>query len=343
MNKKNRVGLIFCAAAFVVMILYMIFVDGVDNLVSSIGKMQPLFLLLAVGCIVVYWLLEAMTVQAALKSLHPRQRFGSTFKITVIGQYFNCITPCASGGQPFQAYYLVKDGVSLSSAMTALLARFIVYQFALTVWSAVLLILRFSYFITELRPLMLLTIVGFLVNLAVIVALFMLAFFNKLAVKISHAVLKLLHKLRLVKNYDEKLEYIDGEIRQYTDNFGFMKKQPALILKMLLYSSLQLLVYFSVSYVLYLGFGLSGADYLTVLSCQAFVLMISSFVPLPGALGAAEGSYAAFFIPIFGSFTALSTFIWRVLTFYIPIASGLALTLYLNRKSKSENVEKHLA
>lgn len=148
----------------------------------------------------------------------------------------------------------------------------------------------------------------------------------------ARRIVKILYRFRLIKDYDEKISYIDNEMAQYTDNFEFMKSQPLLILKMFVYSSLQLLLCFSVSYVLYLGFGLSGADFLTVISCQAYVLMISSFVPLPGALGAAEGSYAAFLGGVFGSCTALSTFIWRALTFYLPIVVGTVASLLVGRK-----------
>ena len=63
--------------------------------------------------------------------------------------------------------------------------------------------------------------------------------------------------------------------------------------------------------------------------------MISSFVPTPGAMGAAETSYALFFGTIYpgASFVALSTFIWRFLTFYFPIVTGMLVTLAVNRKS----------
>lgn len=340
MKKSNKWGLIMCAVAFIIMILYLIFVDGAENLVVSISRIKIPFLIIAVGLIVLYWTLEAATVQLALKSLHNKQRFRNTLAITLIGQYFNCITPCASGGQPFQAYYLTKIGTPLASAMTALLARFITYQFTLTLLSAILLFLRFSYFITELRPLMVLTVIGFIINFAVILGLLALAFFKKFTTKLAYLIVKILFKLRIVKDYEKKLSFINEEMQQYSENFAFMKSQPLLIIKMLLLSAFQLLVYFSVSYILYLGFGLSGTDFLTAISCQSFVLMISSFVPLPGALGAAEGSYAAFFGAVFGNFTALSTFIWRFLTFYLPIVTGLTATIVLRRKSNDSNTNE---
>ena len=105
-----------------------------------------------------------------------------------------------------------------------------------------------------------------------------------------------------------------------------------MIIKMLAATTIQLLVYFSITYIIYLGFGLTDTDYFTIIACQAFVLMISSFVPLPGAMGAAEGSYGSFFHDIFGDFTLVSTFIWRFLTFYLPILVGIVLNLSLSRQ-----------
>ena len=251
----------------------------------------------------------------------------------MIGQYFNCITPFASGGQPMQVYMFMKRGMPLGSAMTALLSRFIVYQFTLTLYSIVFLVFRLSMFTDgELKPLTFLVIVGFIVNTFVIVLLFMLAFFQKATVKLAHGIVRLLGKLRIIRDVESKIEYIDKELATYYENFMFIKSQPVMILKMFLVTVVQLLVYFSITFVIYIGFGMTETDYLTIVACQAFVLMISGFVPLPGAMGAAEGSYAAFFKGIFGDYyTGVSTFIWRFLTFYLPILIGIIINLRMTR------------
>lgn len=334
MNKKTRrLNLILCVVAFFVMISYMLFVDG-EKVFESLGKIKTSFLWIALVFILIYWFLESATLHIIMKSIHKPQKFKHTATVSVIGQYFNCITPFASGGQPIQAYYLMRYGATLGASMTALLSKFIVYQFVLTIYSFILLILRFNYFTTKLSALMTLTIIGFIINLVVILGLLTLAFFKKAAVKISHFIIRLLAKVKIIKNLEKRLQFIDEEIDIYYENFLFLKKQPVLILKTCLLTIIQLTVYFSISFVIYLGFGLKGADFLTILSCQAYVLMISSFVPLPGALGAAEGSFGAFFGSVFGGFVTFSMFIWRFLTFYFPIIVGLALTLFIDKKEK---------
>lgn len=344
-KKSNKLNLIICGFAFIIMIVYMFFIDDSSKILGAIQKMNPFFLLIAALFMLVYWLLEAIALHIVTKTIHDKIKFKQTFVVSTIGQYFNCITPFASGGQPIQAVYLVKYGVPLGSGMTALLSKFISYQFVLTIYSAVLLILRFTYFTSELGALMALVIIGFIVNAVVILLLFMLAFFRTPSTKIAHFIVRLLHKIRIIKDLDEKLEFIDHEMDMYYENFIFIKSKPAVILKMCLATFVQLTFYFSITFVIYLGLGLGGglapadavSNFLTIISCQAFVLMISSFVPLPGAMGAAEGSYLAFFTGIFGDTVTFSTFVWRFLTFYFPIIVGLIITLAVGNKMENKS------
>lgn len=335
MSKKSKIiNLVICGVAFVIMICVLFFVDDPQKIWNALCSTNPVYMLLAVLCMVMYWLLESVNLHLVAKEVRSEQKFKNSLSVSMIGQYFNCITPFASGGQPIQAYYLMKFGVPLGSALTALLSKFIIYQATLTVYSAVILIFKLHYVI-ETNPLMMpLIIIGFIVNTAVIAGLLMLAFFRKPTVKIAHFAVRLLGKLHIVKDVEGKLKYMDDEMEMYYQNFQFIKKRPVLILKMCFYTVLQLTVYFSISFVIYLAFGLKGADYLTIISCQAFILMISAFVPLPGAMGAAEGSYVLFFSGIFGEYVHLSTVIWRFLTFYLAIIAGMVFSILVNKKGK---------
>lgn len=334
MSKKSKVlNLIICGIAFVVMIACLFFVDDPKNIWNAVCSAKPVYILLSIGCMIVYWFLESVNLHLVTKEVFPKQKFKDSLSVSMIGQYFNCITPFSSGGQPIQAYYLVKFGVPLGSSLTALLSKFIAYQAMLTVYSAVILIFRLNYVLNTSPAMMPLVIIGFIVNSAVIAGLLMLAFFRKPTVKIAHFTIRLLGKIHIVKDVDAKLKYIDDEMEMYYQNFQFIKKRPMLILKLCFFTVIQLTVYFAISYVIYLAFGLSGCDFLTIISCQAFVLMISAFVPLPGALGAAEGSYVLFFKDIFGQYVTLSTVIWRFLTFYLAIIAGMTVSLIVNKKN----------
>lgn len=342
MNQKKKLGkklnLIICAIAFIVMIIYLVFVDSIDNVVSALTKINKGALVICVLFMVGYWLCESATVHVMLKSMHPKMKFWDSWLTTIIGQYFNCITPSATGGQPMQAYYLVKFGVPLGSGLTALLSRFIVYQFVLTMYSIFTLLVGFNKFGDDLsqKGLMPFVLIGFIINTAVIVFLFSIALFKNATLKFSNWAISALARIHLMKNPLKWRVYITREINKFYNNFKYLKKNVPLILKAVLFTTLQLTLYLSISYVLYRGFGMNEASLLQIISYQAFVLMISSYIPLPGAMGGAELGYHGFFKDIFTEqYINTSMMLWRIMTFYLPIIVGLIFTLTM----KSRGIE----
>lgn len=60
-----------------------------------------------------------------------------------------------------------------------------------------------------------------------------------------------------------------------------------------------------------------------MMAAQAYVSMVSAFVPLPGASGGAEGSFVLFFSAFFQNSTVIPAMvIWRTCTYYLNIQVG---------------------
>ncbi len=333
-KKSNKLNLIICGIAFFVMIVYLLFVDKLENVLNALRNINPIFLVVCILFMLGYWLCESATVHVILKALHPRARFWHTWLDTIIGQYFNCITPCASGGQPMQAYYFVQLGVPLGAGLTALLSRFIVYQFVLTAYSVFTLVVGFNQFGGDLsqKGLMPFVLIGFVINTAVIVFLLSIALWKNGTVKAANGIITLLTKMHIVKKPMHWRLYFTREVNKFHENFKFLKKNVWIIVKSCFFTFIQLTLYLSISYVLYRGFGLEGESLLKIISYQAYVLMISSFIPLPGAMGAAELGYSGFFRDMFGAYTGVSTMLWRIFTFYLPILVGMGFMLTLKNK-----------
>ena len=87
---------------------WVIYDDGADNLLRMFRLLNPLWLIAAVLFMAVYWLLEAGILHRIIRRFHSVQKFKNSLCTSMIGQLFNCITPFASGGQPVQAYHMVK-------------------------------------------------------------------------------------------------------------------------------------------------------------------------------------------------------------------------------------------
>lgn len=337
-KKSNIVNLIICGIAFVVMIVYLLFVDKVDHVVGALKSIKPLFIVLGVIFIGGYWLCESLSVYVILKPLHPKIRFSQCWTNTIIGQYFNCITPFASGGQPMQAYYFVQSGVPLGAGLTALLSRFIVYQFVLTGYSIFTLIFGINQFGEELskKGLLPFVFIGFVINTAMIVFLLGIALWKNGTLKVANAVITLLAKMKIIKNPLKKRLYITREANKFFTNFKFIKKNAWVIVRSCFFTFLQLTLFFSITYLLCIGFDKDPGSYLKVISYQAYVNMITSFVPLPGAIGGAELGFSGFFKGIFGDYTSIAMMLWRILTFYLPILVGIAHVLAMRNKGYKE-------
>ncbi|MBQ9068403.1 MAG: flippase-like domain-containing protein [Eggerthellaceae bacterium] len=349
----RKVNIVLCVAAFLLLFGYLFIAGEGEETLHAISSFNWAFLLIALVVIVVYWLLESACMQIISNYLYPGFSFVKTVIVTIIGQYFNCITPLSSGGQPMQAYYYKRFGMPLSDAMTMLLVRFIVYQFTMTIYAVIVLILRFRYFTETLRPLMYLVAIGFLGGLFLMAMLLALAFAKNTITKAVGWIISVLANFNIIKDRDATRANAIAQLEDAYNGIRVIMKEPSLLVKVSLVSFVQLTVFFSMSFVIFAGFNLEANDYFTVLSCQAFIYLISSFVPLPGAVGAAEGSYIVFFNAVYGapSIVALSAIIWRLFTFYLPIMLGMALTLMVNNpdnwlakwiaKDNKEQIQRH--
>ena len=320
---KNKWNLLICIASAVILATYIFVVDGPENILLTLKSVNLSWLFLGIGCMVLYWLLEAVILHMILRKLNPSQAFFSTFRVSMIGQYFNTITPFASGGQPFQAYYLTKQGVSLDKGITGLLTKFIVYQGSLTLLSIIVLVFRLHFFQTEVNNFIYVTLIGFAVNFAVMFLLICVTFWPKPTKAAAHFGIRLLGKMHILKNPERQHERVEAELDKFYRNNDFMAHNVFLIFKAVLLSIMQILSYLMVSYMVYRAFGLTGADLFTMIAASAFVMMIASFVPLPGAAGASEGSFYLFFSIFFpAGLIHFAVLFWRMITFYLTIVVG---------------------
>ena len=88
-------------------------------------------------------------------------------------------------------------------------------------------------------------------------------------------------------------------------------------------SLVQLTLFFLIPITIGLGFQLTFSSLLNVIGASAFVSMVTAFIPLPGAAIGAEGSfYMVFRIFYPANIIITALLLWRIITYYLPIAIG---------------------
>lgn len=335
--KTKKLNIVICVLSLLVLVYFIFKDNGIQNISKIIQHLNIWWILGGFGCIVIYWLFESINLHIATKQLDNKQTFKQSIKVSMIGQLFNCITPFSSGGQPMQAYYMAKDGVSIGNSATALLAKFIIYQIVLTLYSLVILFLKYNFFMEHINGFIWLAIIGFAINTVVVLWLIFIAYFKKPTEKVIHFIIHILNKIKIIKNKELVITNVDKEIDEFYLNFKELKQHKSMMFKMFISTLIQLTVYFLIPYMIYKGLGLHGANIFNMLSAQAFVLMISSFVPLPGAAGGAEASFLILYGMFFpASMIVFVILIWRLFTFYLPILVGSIFLLFQKNVDKIE-------
>ena len=131
-NKKvTIINIILIIAIFIGLTIYMINVDGIENILNLLKSVDYKWVILGIGILILFWFCESLTLHIPLKIMYKNQKFSNSFKVSMIGQLFNNITPFSSGGQPMQAYELNKNGLRVSDSLCAMSMKFIITQLAL--------------------------------------------------------------------------------------------------------------------------------------------------------------------------------------------------------------------
>ncbi len=340
-TKGYAKGLAFIAGTFAVLCIWLLKQYSIQALWKMMLGMRPLWILAALGLMVVYWVFESLGLHLAVSRFVPTQNPGDTFCATMIGQFFNCITPFSSGGQPMQAWYLVKKGVSLSFASCSLLIKFIVYQFVLTIYSALTLLLCFKSFAGRISSIGWLIFVGFGVNLLVITGLLCLGFLRRPTEKVLYGSVSMLKKVKLISEQaaSKAKERIQKELMEFYEGFAQIRQDIGGILAMSALTAVQLTAFFLIPLCIFYAFGLGKADVLLMICAGAFVLNFTSFIPLPGAAAGAEIGFHTIFSIFFPThILSVAILFWRLLTFYLPICVGGCFTATAGvwRKNKKQ-------
>ena len=150
---------------------------------------------------------------------------------------------------------------------------------------------------------------------------------------------KVLGKIRIVKNLDSKISDIDKQLDTFHSSNKNIYKKPKLLIPAVILTFVQFIAMFLVPYFIYLSFGMTDIGPVQIATSQAFVKLMSGMIPIPGASGAAELGYTAFFGAIFvGGTLKSSALIWRVINYY-GVIFATAPFAYLT-KDKTDQAKK---
>ncbi|MEG2377295.1 MAG: lysylphosphatidylglycerol synthase transmembrane domain-containing protein [Clostridia bacterium] len=271
----------------------------INVLMTTLKRMSPMFLLAGIACLFMYIIFEGMCMSVIARPLGHKIGFIRATIYSAIDLYFSALTPSATGGQPAVAYYMAKDGIGLTKSSTILLVNIAQYTMSLILMGLVVLIARPRLITSGGWGMTALFVFGFVINVVLIVICLMCMFSQRLVRRVCKVVLRLLCKLHLMKHEEEKLLALEGHLADYKECVTLVKARPGMLAIVLLLNTLQRFATFSIAYMVYRGLGFSGYSYWDLIAIQTVTAVAVNSLPLPGAVGAAEGAFLVLYAGVY--------------------------------------------
>lgn len=307
------------------LVLYFSLKDNFKTTINQICSMNILWLIVAFIFVILYWLFRSYAMFSIVKEENKKFKFLQSFQLMLRTQFFNAVTPFATGGQPFQVYYLNQCDISVASSTGLVVENFIVYQIALVFLGLVAVISNYFFHIfSEVHLLQKLVTLGFIINTAVIVVMFLVAFAKKINKKIINFGINILTKFKIVKDKEKKLNEWDNSINQFHKSATILLKKKRVFIKSIFLNLLALICLYLIPLILFYSMGLyDKINGLEAIVTSAYVMLIGSFVPIPGGTGGLEYGFVAFYSNfIKGGTLSAIMLIWRFITYYFGLIVG---------------------
>ncbi len=319
-----------------IIVLYFSLKDNFEVTINEFKNINFIWFSLGIIFIIIYWLFRTLSIHSFITTVKKDFTFFHSFKLMMTTVFFDGVTPFSSGGQPFQVYYLKKHGVPIVKGTNIAIQNFIVYQVALVLIGLVAIISNFIFHIFPANSVLKgLVLLGFIINLAVTVGLFLIAFLKKFNKFVCRTVIGLLYKIKVIKNKQETIEKFNKYVYEFNLGAKQLIKNRKLLINGLIYNIMALLCYYIIPIIILFSMGdFSSINLFYTIVTSAYVMLIGSFVPIPGGSGGLEYGYIAFFGSFIqgGKLTA-SMLLWRFTTYYLGIIVG-AVVMNIKEKRK---------
>ena len=334
--KKKFIINFFIILIVLILVLYFSLKDNYREIINYISNINLFWLFVSIAILLLYRVIVGLCSYKVVLINNANVNFGKMVQINFIIPFFHGITPFSGGGQPMEIYYLHNEGVSKTKSTNIVLQNFILYQIALIVVSLLAVICNQIF---ELFPkddfMRRLVLLGFLINFLVLLISLVAGFYKKLTSYIVKKIITFLNKIKIIKDVDGTLNKFNNYIDNFYNNANLLKKNKKQVCYVILLHMISLILLYSIPYTIILGMGLKDINYIYILIATTYVMIIGSFVPIPGGTGGIEYGFMYFCgLIISGSVLTAVMLMWRFITYYLAMIIGAIFLMMYRKKVK---------
>ena len=301
--------------------------QDIKQVIGALCGLSPMALCIALLTAVFFVSAEGMMIYYLLRSMNGRSSLLRCISYSFIGFFYSGITPSATGGQPMQLYYMSKDRNKLSESSVVLMTVALIYKFVLVIIGIAMLVFWHRQLENYLQEFYLLYLLGLGLNLLLVLMLSAVMLEPRGIKNILIWMEGRLVKLRVLKTSEQRTGKIEQFVGGYQDAVHFLLTHKGKIFIVCFCTLLQRCSVFILTWIIYCGFSLEGANAVTVALLQASVYIAVDMLPVPGAQGITELMYRNIFGVIFtGGYLMPSLYVTRGISFYFLLLAGLTVT-----------------
>jgi len=308
----------------IVVIVFFIFRE--TDLIGLIKRINLFYLFILVLCLFAVWFFNGVKLYLVVKLSGGKIRFWKSIEIMFASIFGSNITPFYSGAIPTQVYFLSKFAESVGRS-TAISVVYMILTLIVYLVFSVILIITPHQFISGGRN-------TFFMSLAIFVFVFSFFtfFFMKYPKKIKRVIEFVSKKIANEKFDSSSLEHSIDEFSEGLTLFFSANK--------LLVTATLFIAFVSQSFFLMLtplsfkALSIS-APIKEIILTQIAMQFTTSIGATPGGIGIMDAAFAAFFKPLAPHAIAQLTFLYRMISFYIPTFVGGLFFYKLLREEKA--------
>lgn len=336
MNEKlKKVANIIVLALVTCLVLYFSLKDNFNTIINEIINVNIFWLVISFLLALSFWFFKAIATTRIANILKKDYSIKQGMRLVLETNFFHAITPFAVGGQPYEIYSLKKSKLKITEATNVSIVNFIVYQIALVLLGIIAIVYNHHFVLLKENDLLKnLVVIGFLVNFIVIVALFLLTCTKKINKILMKFIIKVLNKIHLVKNKDEKIKQFNEYLNEFHQGAKILLHDKKLFIKLIFVHFIGLISSYLIPLTLAYAMGISSYTGIEAIVLSSYVMLIGAFVPIPGGTGGLEYGFMTFYGSfIKGSKLNAIMLLWRFITYYFAMILG-AILLGIRKKEK---------
>ena len=256
-----------------------------NDFITYLKNSDPLWIEMAVLCMIAYILFEGLALLGVLKAFGYRRAVNKGIVYSSADIFFSAITPSATGGQPASAYFMMADGVPAAVSAVALLLNLVMYTASIMTIGIIAVILRPHLFFVFTTFSKILILIGYVVLGILMLFIILLIKREDWVHGIGAFFIRILSKIKIIRNREKLEKKLDRITNEYRDCAEMINGHRGMLIKCFVFNFLQRALQICVSAMLFLAGGGKASQAINVWATHAFSVIGSNCIPIPGAMG----------------------------------------------------------